>query len=388
VARPYRFVLWGLVAALVVGLGALALHGPAGAKLDAINAYYGQLLHRTEFSAVHGPHYWQDGKIVWAGQSHLETSSDLGATVAGDIALPDTFTGNARSLSEFILADKSNVYLRQGDGFKRVLENFKCWYVCGSRLNTGDFIIGEYGSRIYRLDATTGQTQLLLENPPETRHFHFTAVDPLTGDIYTSLGDADKFEVTGIMRSQDGGKTWQWLDKAVGGSQENHNQPTAVYFDTDAIYFGKDNRPEGILRLDRKTGRLDRVFTMSKLFRSWFTGIAKVNGSFWAISRSFTHKPKPSFGLLWWSQDGRSWVPVQVFGDAPIWLAADPDRDVISIGFLRPETNVVAFTLPDAAQMEAWVRHGPRVGALDWLFGRDLKGPFERLTGQARSGKR
>jgi len=380
-ARAYRFLIWALIGVLIAGLGALALYTYGGTRLEAINAYYGDLLGRTELTGVRGPHYWQGQNVVWAGRRDVKTSGDFGVTATDDAALPESFRGPARSISESIWADKSSVYLRQGDGFKRVLADFKCWYVCGSRLDASDFVIGEYGSRIYRLDAKTGETRLLFEKPAGTRHFHFTAVDPLTGDIYTSLGDAHKAKVTGIMRSQDGGETWQWLDKATGGSRATHRQPTAVYFDKDAIYFGKDNRPPGILVLDRKTGRIEQVFTMSKFFKSWFTGITKVKGSFWAISRSFTNKADPSFGLLWWSGDGKTWVPVQFFTDAPIWLQTGQEGDLISIGFLRKDSDVIAFKVPDRAEMAEWVERGPSVALLDRLLGRNLQGPLKRLIG-------
>ena len=383
-ARAYRFLIWGLIAVLIAGgMSAFALRNSGGTRLKAINAYYGKLLDRTELGAAHGPHYWKDGSLFWAGTSHVKKSGDLGVTSADDITLPKPLRGQAQSISDSILADYSNVYLRQGDGFKRVLADFKCWYVCGSRLKTGDFVIGEYGSRIFYLDAKTGQTRLLFDKPPDTRHFHFTAVDPVTNDIYTSLGDVHKARVTGIMRSQDGGKTWQWLDKAVGGARDTHRQPTAVYFDKDVIYFGKDNRPCGILALDRKTVRIEQVFTMSTFLRSWFTGIAKVKGSFWATSRSFTNMPNPSFGLLWWSGDGKTWVPIQFFGDAPIWLEVDTELDLISMGFRRKESNAIAFKVPDAAQMAEWVRLGPRVALLDRLLGQNLKGPVDVLTGRS-----
>ena len=102
-----------------------------------------------------------------------------------------------------------------------------------SRLRSGDFVIGEYGSRIYQVNAVTGEKTLLLTNPVGTRHFHFTAVDPFTNDIYTSLGDALKryagFGLTGIMRSRDFGKQWDWLYKTTVGSGAIDRQPTAIF---------------------------------------------------------------------------------------------------------------------------------------------------------------
>jgi len=373
-AWPYNFLVWGIVSALIAG-STCVLYIYGSTRIDAINSYYGRLLDRRELEGVYRAHYWKDGTIFWVGRRHLRRSDDLGITAANDIALPESFEGPARFISESILADKWNVYLRQGDQFKRVLRNFRCWYICGSRMQDGDFVVGEYGSRIYRLDIT-GQALLLLEKPPETRHFHFTAVDAFTNDIYTSLGDAHKSSVTGIMRSEDNGKTWRWLHRAKDGLRETHRQPTAVYFDKDLIYFGADNRPNGIFTLNRNTGQFEQAFVMDKFFKSWFLAITKAKGSFWAISRSFTNWPDRSFGVMWWSADGKNWIPIQIFEDAPVWLQTSAKRNLISVGFLRKDSNVVAFKLPDAAQMAEWVSRGPTITFVDRLLGRELRGPF------------
>jgi hypothetical protein len=214
------------------------------------------------------------------------------------------------------------------------------------------------------------------ENPPETRHFHFTAVDPYTNDIYTSLGDVHKAKVTGIMRSQDQGKNWEWIHRARSGLREAHHQPTAVYFDRDTIYFGSDSRPHGIFTLNRHSRKFEQVFTMSKNLKSWFSAITKVKGSFWAISRSFTDLPTPSFGLLWWSGDGRDWLPIQTFEDAPVWLEAD-DENLISVGFWG-NSNVAVFDVPQALQMADWISRGPKITLLDQFF-EELRGPLEQL---------
>ena len=105
------------------------------------------------------------------------------------------------------------------------------------------------------------------------------------------------------------------------------------------------------------------------------------NASFWAISRSFTNPPEPSYGLMWWSGDGKNWLPIQFFRDAPIWLQINDERDPISVGFLRNDSNVIAFNLPDAPQMAEWVSLGPTITLLDRLLGRKLRGAFRRLFG-------
>ena len=298
-----------LVAALI-GTAVVYKHGFTSP--EAINSYYAGLLKPQRVKGALGPHYWREGRLFWIGHRHLKSSADLGVTSRNELRLPDTFRGPARFVSDSILADQSSVYLKGDDGeFRRVLDNFFCWYVCASQFRSGDFVIGEYGSRIYRVDAVTGDKTLLLNKPTEARHFHFTAVDPFTNEIYTSLGDALKrragFGVTGIMRSRNAGKKWDWLNKTRVGPGEIDRQATAIFFDKERIYFGTDSKPHGIFVLDRKNDRLEQVFVMSDLLRSWFTAIVGKKGSLWALSRAFG---KDDFGVLWWSGDGSKWTPI------------------------------------------------------------------------------
>lgn len=339
-------------------------------KPDEINSYYAGLLGRMELKGVSGPHFWKDGKLNWARGRYLESSNDLGATSAHEFALPDSWSGPALFVSDSILADRNNVYVKVGDQFQRVLSDFRCWYICGSQLRSGDFIIGEYGNRIYRVDAKSGEPTLLLKKPAEARHFHVTAVDPFTNDIYVSLGDAlkryKKFgnRVTGIMRSQDGGENWHWLYRTIVGTGAIDRQPTAVHFEKDKIYFGTDSKPHGVFVLDRATGSFEQVFDMSGLLRSWFTEIKKAKGTYWAVSRAFSNQ---GFGVLWWSADGKNWTPIQIFIGTPVWLQIDAKDDLISVGFFEPDLNVVAFKLPDRGQMSGWVGRGPTITMFDRL---------------------
>ena len=340
---------------------------------EEINSYYGNLLERMELKNVSGPHYWKGGRIIWAGDRYLESATPFDVRSIHEVPLPDAWNGPAWFVSESILADKKNVYLKIGDQFQKVLSGFRCRYICGSQLKSGDFVIGEYGNRIYRVNAKTGEATLILAKPAEARHFHVTAVDPSTNDIYTGLGDAlkkyEKFgdRVTGIMRSQDGGESWHWLYKTVVGAGAIDRQPTAVYFARDEIYFGTDSKPHGIFILDRNTGSFEQVFTMSDLFHSWFTKIEKAKASYWAISRAFSHK---GFGVLWWSGDGKDWTAIQIFVGTPVWLQVNVKDDLLSVGFVERNLNVVAFKLPDTHQMSEWVARGPAFTLLDRLFRR------------------
>jgi hypothetical protein len=101
------------------------------------------------------------------------------------------------------------------------------------------------------------------------------------------------------------------------------------------------------------------------LFHSWFIGIEKVRGSYWALSRSFSLKNP--FGVLWWSGDGKGWTPIQVFEGTPVWLQTDGVKN-LSVGFLERESGVVLFALPDARQMDEWVRAGPHFALVERLF--------------------
>jgi hypothetical protein len=373
VVMTRRHWLAGAALVVVVAVGSTAsllVYKCSSTKVAKVNAYYARLLERRELTGVAGPHFWKGGRLFWAGDRYLESSSDFGRTATDEIALPATWSGPARFVSDSILADRRNVYVKIGDQFQTVLSEFGCWYICGSRLRSGDFVIGEYGNQIYRLNAKTGEATLIFEKPPEARHFHVTAVDPFTNDIYTSLGDAlKKYQgfgdrVTGIMRSQDGGETWEWIYRTIVGAGEIDRQPTAVYFERDKIYFGTDSKPHGIFILDRKTGAFEQVFEMNDFFHSWFTTIERAKGSYWAVSRAFSNK---GFGVLWWSADAKDWSPIQMFHGTPVWLETSEPDDLLSVGFVERDLNVVTFKLPDATEMTRWVSHGPSITMLDRL---------------------
>jgi hypothetical protein len=61
--RTYRFLIWGIGGVLAVGAGTFAVYNYDGprTRFEAINYYYGRLLHRKELEGVRGPHYWKDG---------------------------------------------------------------------------------------------------------------------------------------------------------------------------------------------------------------------------------------------------------------------------------------------------------------------------------------
>jgi hypothetical protein len=347
-------------------------------------------LNPQQVVGARGPHYWKDGTIYWTERRQVRSSAELGVTSRIELELPDWFQGPARFISESILADKSNVYLNVGDRhYQRVLEDFLCWYVCGSQLGSGDFVIRAYGDHIYRVDAATREKTLLLTKPAEARHFHVTAVDPFTNDIYTTLGDALKkykgYGVTGIMRSRDSGKTWNWLYKTTVGSGAIDRQPTAIFFDKDRIYFGTDSKPHGIFVLDRNTDRFEQGFFMSDLLASWFTAIVRKKGSLWALSRAFG---KDDFGVLWWSGDGSQWTPIQIFAGLPIWLEADEEHDLMSVGFVIENENysvienakIIAMNLPDYDSIAEKVRTGPTPSLLDSIFRERVPKPLKPLT--------
>jgi hypothetical protein len=345
--RCIRCRLWwllGILASVAVGLVVGETRGS-----DRINAYYGKLL-----QGIRGRHYWKNGRIFWVGEGYLQSSDEAGISYVPEGGLPKFWKGPTRFVSETILADHKNVYVKVDGRFHKVLSHFRCWYVCGSELRSGNLVIGEYGNRIYEVDAKTGQATLILEKPNKARHFHVTAVDPFTNDIYTSLGDALKEyvklgdRVTGIMRSQDEGRTWNWLYKTTVGSSAVNRQPTAIYFDQDKIIFGTDCKPHGVFVLDRTTRTFEQVFAMPDRFRSWFTEIKRANGSYWALSRAFSNR---GFGFLWWSGDGKAWTVVQEFKSTPVWLETDETSNVMSVGFLERDSDVIAFKIPAAADM-------------------------------------
>lgn len=94
--------------------------------------------------------------------------------------------------------------------------------------------------------------------PGQVRHIHFVQEDPLDGSLWMGTGDRD--DESGIFRSSDGGDSWEEVGR---GAQDWRAislafRPEAIYFGTDA---GNDvhDYTNRILRLDRRTGRLDEV---------------------------------------------------------------------------------------------------------------------------------
>jgi hypothetical protein len=260
-------------------------------------------------------------------------------------------------LSKEVLADAENVYYRDGGVFRHILGGFTCWYECASTLLGGALILGEYGERIYKYDPKTSRLSLLFKNPEQTRHFHFSTVDPFTDSIYSSLGDSHTHWVTGIMRIDKSGKDWDWIHVARGALQSNHRQPTAVHFEESRIIFGSDDPPHGIFAMDRGGKKIRQMFLMDQASKSFFTGIIRTGNSYWAISQSFSQKPE--FGVLWWSDKGDSWHPVQYFQDKPFWLRSDDDYRYVSVGFASGASRIALYDVPDSRQFVKFVEGQP-----------------------------
>jgi len=360
-AEPFKLKS-NLAKSLVGGIAFMAVfsscslslynYSPLSSKksVDQFNKYYSIRLNSRTAGQAFGAHYWEKNNIIWVGaEGIMSTNIHNGSTRYHD-QLPMNFSQPARFLSKEVLAGPNNVYHRDGGVFRHVLGGFTCWHECASSLLGGALILGEYGERIYRYDPGKSRLSLLFKNPEQTRHFHFSTVDPFTDSIYSSLGDSHTHWVTGIMRIDKSGKNWDWIHVARGSLQSNHRQPTAVHFEEDRIIFGSDDPPHGIFAMDRSGKNIRQMFLMDQASKSWFTGIIRTGNSYWAISRSFSQKPE--FGVLWWSDTGDSWYPVQYFEDIPYWLRSDKDNRHVSVGFgfASSASKVILYDVPDPKQ--------------------------------------
>lgn len=94
--------------------------------------------------------------------------------------------------------------------------------------------------------------------PGQVRHVHLIQQDPFDGSLWLGTGDSDA--ESGLFRSTDNGTSWQEIGR--GGQRWRTVglafRPDAIWWGTDAGLDAPKFRNE-ILRLDRKTGRLDTV---------------------------------------------------------------------------------------------------------------------------------
>lgn len=336
--------------------------------VSQLNTYYLENLNFTEIPL--GAHYWKNENIIRVGSDSIELSSNLGETWDYKEDLPDNFIHPARTLKENLLADTSNVYFKIDEKWDRMINNYRIWH--RSLFDTENhIIIGSYGDVIYIIDKENLEDLVYFEKPLNTTHFHFTAFDPYTKDIYASLGDAHKHKITGIKRSQDLGKSWQWFHKVKSSFQEKHRQPTAVAFTKNNIIFGTDSPPHGFFSYNRENKEFKQDFVMDDIYKSWITDIAIIDDNFWATSRSFSQKPE--FGILWFSFDGKNWQAIYIFNKTPYWIESKDDNQYISIGFLddKNDKGYIIETI-DNEKMKEIIKNAPKLEDDTSLFQRYL----------------
>ena len=111
--------------------------------------------------------------------------------------------------------------------------------------------------------------------------------------------------------------------------------------------------------MDRSSKVIRQKFLMDQVSKSWFTGMIRTGNSYWAISRSFSQKPE--FGVLWWSDNGNSWYPVQYFKDIPYWLRSDINNRYVSVGFGfdTSASKVMLYDVPDSNEFLNFVEGQP-----------------------------
>lgn len=179
--------------------------------IGTFNRYYAERLREKRLLSAEGPHYWDHSKLVWIGENNI-MSIDVGSGEQETRRkLPEGVTKKRVFLSRYILADEKNVYYRAKDSLVKVLDDFRCWHECASETNDEEIILGEYGDRVYSFDRAKQEKNLVLEKPVGTTHFHFTKVDPITGRIYSSLGDSHKDGVTGVLSYDKNGESVKWI---------------------------------------------------------------------------------------------------------------------------------------------------------------------------------
>jgi hypothetical protein len=132
--------------------------------------------------------------------------------------------------------------------------------------NFGRIYLGEYFSnrdkdvvRLWRSDDdAVNWFPVYIWPSGEIRHIHFVQYDPYSQKIWLGTGDED--EECRIYNSLDGGVSFHTV-----GAGTQLWRAGSLLFTSDAIYWGTDigidhnDQPNHIMRLDRKTGTIDKI---------------------------------------------------------------------------------------------------------------------------------
>lgn len=151
---------------------------------------------------------------------------------------------------------------------------------------------GESYKRIYEFSAG------------DVRHIHFIQWDPFCDCLWMGTGDADA--ECRLYRSADGGRAWSLIG---GGSQQW--RAVGVCFTSEAIYWGTDAgsdagmTPNFIIRLDRCTGRVERVIEIQGPCHA----IASLADGTLLVSTGVESgiNEKDDRAHLWASRNGKDW---------------------------------------------------------------------------------
>lgn len=264
-----------------------------------------------------------------------------------------------------VLADGTRVAVAR-DGIYRAARGeqrmTRTWAVTrGSRPITlsadGDrLLFGEYGGtemnqvgvRIYVSEDGGRRFEPLFELPKgDVHHLHQVLVDPHADHYWILAGDHGR--TPGIAALSKDGRDLTWVDRG-------HQMVRAVSAlpRPEAIYYGSDSEvePNFIIRLDKKTGRWERLRPTegSSLFAADVAGMALISTS---VESNRVNKARHS--TLYASRDDATWTPV---------LSLDKD-------FWHPYFHLGLIVLP-TVQEKATTR---------WMFsGQALAGCHDRIS--------
>lgn len=200
----------------------------------------------------------------------------------------------------------------------RVAENKKGW-IYAAEYSTKSF--EEKCAYIYR-SKNDGNDWETIYHDPNSRHFHFIAVDPYTNYIYAATGDGkDKAR---LIRSVDGGDSWITLG--------NHSlkpeidwQFTSIVFTPKYRIFGEDEPKQSDIVRTADDIHFEKVLVPdgSERYNFWAWGRIDSRGNIlfgsWtqhaALSKYVRNIPSKANGVIYLSRDeGTTWIKVMDFG--------------------------------------------------------------------------
>jgi len=172
--------------------------------------------------------------------------------------------------------------------------------------------VGEYGpqqpdmSKTVWMSENAGQDWRRLFVAPNRAgvHIHRVAVDPVTQDLWISIGDGE--ENRAVMRARtDSIDNFEWIADS---------QATAIEFTKTEVYLGEDRRRKaGVTAINRLSGKASAAIRFAEHGNYGGSVYDLALGAHGAIYAPTMKYPDQNHVAALWAGSGRQWMPILLF---------------------------------------------------------------------------